>query len=346
MKLLLTFVLAASMSGAWFALTAKADDGDRPTISLIEDDSKIEVRCGESSVLTYHKLPPEAPEGVHPTYRRSGFLHPVRTPAGGVVTAMFPSDHLHQHGIFSAWVRTTYGDREVDFWNLAGGTGRVLHEWLVETFTDRGAADFSAGFEVTLLHRAVEEPVQDVLRETWRVTVHATDGDYHCFDIDCEQRALTDVPLIVQEYHYGGMAARGPTQWLLNPRRGAEPPDDHADFAIMNDSRSDRLQGDLEPARWVAMSGAHEGNPVYLAVLCHPENFRFPQPARLHPNKPYFVFAPCAAGEFRIDRETPYRAKYRYLVVDGKPDPEWLDRQWDAWTPASADDLQHCHACR
>jgi len=31
----------------------------------------------------------------------------------------------HQHGIFTAWVMTKWRDREIDFWNLAKGSGRV-----------------------------------------------------------------------------------------------------------------------------------------------------------------------------------------------------------------------------
>ena len=84
---------------------------------------------------------------------------------------MSPLDHPHQQGIFSAWVNTTYDGQAVNFWDLAGGTGRVLHERVVSTFQD----DDTAGFEVDMVHRAEGPPAVDVLRERWKITVYPTD---------------------------------------------------------------------------------------------------------------------------------------------------------------------------
>jgi len=81
----------------------------------------------------------------------------------------------------------------------------------------------------------------------------------------------------------------------------------------------------------VALWGMIDGNPATIAVLSHPSNFRAPQAARLHPTKPYFCFAPCVDDTFRIDRAHAYRARYRYLVTDAKPDADWLDEQWKKW---------------
>jgi len=70
---------------------------------------------------------------------------------------------------------------------------------------------------------------------------------------------------------------------------------------------------------------------VTIAVLCHRDNFRAPQAARIHPTKPYFVFSPCVDDDFAIDREHPFRGKYRYLITDAAPDSKWLDEQWSQW---------------
>lgn len=59
---------------------------------------------------------------------------------------------------------------------------------------------------------------------------------------------------------------------------------------------------------------------------------------RLHPTKPYFCFAPCVDGALTIDREHPYHVKYRYLITDANPDPDWIDEQWTAWHSESAGD--------
>ena len=81
----------------------------------------------------------------------------------------------------------------------------------------------------------------------------------------------------------------------------------------------------------MALTGTIDGRAVTIGVLCHAENFRAPQAARLHPTKPYFCFAPCVDGPFQIDAEHPYAARYRYLVTDAAPNPTWLDEAWDKW---------------
>lgn len=316
-------ILILTTSLAMAGVTAPAKSG-ADELRLGETEATITIRHGESVLLSYHKQPPPAPRGVDPVYRRSGFIHPVRSPGGATVTAMFPADHLHQHGIFSAWVRTRYGQHDVDFWNLRGDTGRVVHDQLVATFSEGDRV----GFEVSLIHRALQ-PLQDVLRETWRVTARLTDSSYFCFDIEAHQQALTDTPLVVQQYHYGGMAVRGPTAWLLKANGDGDASNVMPE--IINDSGSDRLAGNAQPARWVAMTGPGVAGQASLAVLCHQDNFRAPQPARLHPSKPYFCFAPCIDGQFVIDSEHSYRAHYRYLVFDGPPEPRWLDQQWHSW---------------
>ena len=91
-------------------------------------------------VVTYNKVSPPAPPGIDAVYERSGYLHPVSSPRGRVVTDTFPIDHPHQHGVYSAWVKTNYDGRVIDFWNLAGGTGRVLHDARGFHFREHGCS--------------------------------------------------------------------------------------------------------------------------------------------------------------------------------------------------------------
>ena len=303
-------------------------------LSLEETESDVTIRQSGKLILSYRKVAPEVPDGIDPVYSRSGFLHPVASPAGSVVTEMYPFDHAHQDGIFTAWVKTTWHDREIDFWNLAGGTGRVLHQRVVRTFQDAEGV----GFECDLIHRATKDPVVDVLRERWRITAFQTDGAYHGFDLETTQSALTDKPLVVQKYHYGGVAFRGPVAWLTEKDGDAqkaenksEPSDIREPSQFLNDHGSDRVKGNHEHARWVCLTGQKNGHSVTISVLCHRDNFRAPQAARIHPTKPYFVFSPCVDDEFVIDREHPFTGRYRYLITDSAPDSKWLEDQWNQW---------------
>ena len=308
---------------------AQKRKADSVPLKIEESENTITVKQEGQTVLTYNKVSPPVPEGIDKVYARSGCLHPIGTPHGRVITEMFPPDHAHQHGVFSAWVNTTFEEKPVDFWNLPGRTGRVLHEKTITTFQDRE----KAGFEVDLLHRVLMEPAVDVLRERWKITVYPTDGTYHCFDLDTTQSAITDKPLTINEYHYGGLALRGPTRWLTGNDGYARnnPGLEREESNFVNDLGSSRAQANHEHARWVALTGRVDGKPVSIAVLCHEKNFRAPQAARIHPTKPYFCFAPCVDGAFRIDRDHPFSSRYRFLITDAKPDRDWLDQQWKAW---------------
>jgi hypothetical protein len=321
MRVSLTSSILASF---WFVNVAVAQ-----SLTVVETKESIVVKLADKALVTYNKVSPSVPAGIDSVYKRSGCLHPVNSPKGRTVTQMFPVDHPHQHGIFSAWVKTTYDGQPVDFWNLAGGTGRVLHERVVRKFEDADAV----GFEVDLVHRAtIKQPV-DVLRERWKITVHKTDGTYHCFDLETTQTAITNKPLIVSKYHYGGIVLRGPTRWLTakdsyvnsHPDLVREPSD------FVNDLGSNRVKGNQQHAKWVALTGKIDGAPTTIAVLCHPDNFRAPQATRLHPSKPYFCFVPCLDGTFTIDRDHPFKGRYRYLVTDAEPDAKWISQQWKTW---------------
>ncbi len=110
--------------------------------ALIETDSTIEIRGRGKLLLCYNKVAPVPPAGIDSVYQRTGFLHPVCSPAGKTVTASYPFDHPHQQGIFSAWVKTKYNGREIDFWNLKKRTGRVVHRRVLDIFSSERGAGF------------------------------------------------------------------------------------------------------------------------------------------------------------------------------------------------------------
>ena len=300
------------------------------SLRVEQTEQAITVFDNDQVVLTYNKVSPQPPTGINPVYRRSGCLHPVCTPQGRSVTAMFPFDHPHQHGVFSAWVKTKYDGRDIDFWNLAKRTGRVLHERVDSTFQK----DQAVGFKVDLIHRTETEPKIDVLRERWTITVYPTDGSYRCFDLETVQSALTEKPLKVSKYRYGGVAVRGPTRWLTGKDSDASATGDlvREPSGFLNNLGSNRIQGNHQKSKWVSLWGEIEGQPVSITVLCHKVNFRAPQTARLHPTKPYFCFAPCVEAMFAIDKEHPYKATYRFFVTDRQPDAKWIDKQWKRWS--------------
>ena len=312
-----------------FHLRAIADQavGAIP-VRLFDDRKTLEIKVGDRSILRYREQVVESPEGIDPVYRRSGQIHPILTPSGRLVTDDFPPDHPHQHGLFFAWVNTTFEGHHVDFWNQKERTGRVLHA----STLDRNEGPVFARFQVRLRHEdiaASEDKPAPVLNEDWDVRAYPLENAF-LIDFESRQSAAGDKPLKINKYHYGGFGLRGNRAWLDPAAKGNEPPDPsrsgESDF--LTSEGKHRGDGNHTRPLWVDLSGRIEGKLAGVAVLDHPDNFRFPQPVRLHPNKPYFCFAPMVLEEFEIAPGRTYVSRYRLLVHDGPADAEAIDRAW------------------
>ena len=131
------------------------------------------------------------------------------------------------------------------------------------------------------------------------------------------QQCATNSPLILEEYRYGGMGVRGHRNWK-----------DKTKVSFLTSEGKARESGNATRARWIHMSGNVDDQTVGIAVLDHPANFRAPQPLRIHPDDPYFNYAPSQLGKFEIKPGEKFVARYRYVVADGPPDKAELDRLW------------------
>ena len=273
-----------------------------------------------SPIVQYQASPSAVPrEGIDPVFRRGGYLHPVWSPAGRAVTDDYPENHLHHHGIWVSWTKTEFDGRQPNFWEMGHQRGTVEfvaldHVWSGSVF---------GGFRSR--HRFVDltwsEPVT-VLNEQWEVKVFAIEGsgrEYHVFDLTFVQACATDKPIRFPQYRYGGLGVRGRGEW-----DGRE----NAHF-LTGLGETDRIKGHATRAPWCHLGGKIGGHLSGIAILCHPDNFRAPQPMRIHPSEPFFCYAPAQAGDWEIQPGEPYVSRYRFLVFDGAPDGGWIDRLWE-----------------
>ena len=111
-----------------------------------------------------------------------------------------------------------------------------------------------------------------------------------------------------------------------------KPEGDHSihlgDLQILTSEGKDRWKGNNTRPNWLAFSGKIDGQDVSATVFCSPKNFRAPQPVRIHPNKPYFCFAPMVEGPFAISSGEEYTSSYRYLVTSAAANPESIGESW------------------
>jgi hypothetical protein len=315
----------------------QAADPAAPTQAKVtcDDDGKaLTLRADGHVVVRYHHAMVDPPAGIDPVYRRSGFIHPLLSPFGRALTDDFAPDHAHQHGLFFAWVNTTFRGHPVDFWNQKGLTGRIRHDAVLGTASGPVCAEFA----VRLRHEDITAPNAPVavLNETWTVRTYRT-GTVHVVDFVSRQECSGAEPLKINKYHYGGLGLRSNRAWF-DPQAGDDPPNPErsgrSDF--LTSEGKHRADGNHTRPRWVDLSGLVEGQFAGITILDSPENFRAPQPVRLHPNKPYFCFAPMVVGEFTIDPGRPYTSRYRLLLHDGPADVPSIEEAWrDYAEPAS-----------
>ena len=295
-------------------------------LELTETDDVIRVTLRGKPVLEYIKTGKPVPDGIEPHFRRGGYIHPVFTPTGQEITGDFPADHAHQHALFFAWVKAGFDGKKVDFWNQAKDLGRIEFREVVDLKREERQVSFSVkhAFTVSAGEDSGGERV-DVLHEIWTVTVYQTPGDHFLFDIESVQECASSKPLNLAQYRYGGMAIRGNMQWLKEK-------DDHSidpgDVQYLTSEGKDRWEGNHTRPSWVAFSGKIDGQEASATVFCSPKNFRAPQSVRIHPNKPYFCFAPMVEGPFKIEPGKEYVSRYRYLVTSEATDVDKIGEHW------------------
>jgi hypothetical protein len=308
------FVLPALAAGAQAVFTLQeAPAAPAAAVTAARESDGVKLSIGASTVFRY-QTQGKLPGGVGQSYLRGGYIHPLFTPAAVLVTDDYPGDHRHHHGIWSAWAHTHFEGREMDFWNMGGGSAKVDFESLASSWEGPVHAGFRAHHLFTDLRGN-----KTALREEWVVTVYRVSTGtpaYFVFDLDSTQEAASASPVNLDQYLYGGFAFRGSAQW----QSGAN---------FLTSEGKDRGSGDNTTARWCYIGGRVDGKPAGYAVLGHPGNFRAPQPMRINPTDPYFSFSPVKPGGFPIVQGKPYVSRFRFVVADGPPDAALFERQWN-----------------
>lgn len=286
----------------------------RTPMWIEKESGALVITHFKNHVLTYRMDAAAPPEGVEKVFARGAYIHPLRTPAGALLTNDFPAKHRHHHGIWFPWTETEFEGKKTDFWNMGKGEGTVEFAGL----DGMEGGDVFAGFRAR--HKFVALKAQGgpkaALHETWDVRVFGR-PDGNVIDIVSTQTCAGDSPLKLLKYHYGGMGFRGSEEW--EGKDGCQ---------YLTSEGKSRADGHGTAARWCVISGRVAGKPVGVAVLCHPGNFRHPQKTRIHPDEPFFNFVPEADGEFSIEPGKPYVSRYRFVAMDGEPDKDRIELIW------------------
>jgi hypothetical protein len=305
----------------------------------------VDISLDGRPVVTYRTQPSlSLSDTATPSVGRGGYLHPLWTPGGRIVTDDDVPAQPEQRGLWSAWGATRVAGRTADFWHTTRGTGAVEFEGVLEAWSGPVVAGFRAR------HRAVDRSVRPPLTaetETWQVSVPALgregagreapapgresppgrDGPsgpgglrHRVVDLTIGHEVVLAQPIVVAAAAYGGLGLRGPRGW--NGGTG---------MAVLTSEGRTRRTASRSRARWVAIVGLVDGTNAGVAILDHPDNLRHPQPIFVDPLHPFVSYAPMQTGPITLAALQELPLRYRIVTFDAFPDRAWLERLWQAY---------------
>ncbi len=291
-------------------------------IQLTDDQTSLIISTPTGKVLNYYYGILEPPAGKSDRYRRSGFIHPLWSPKGEVLTQIHASDHTHHMGLWHPWTNTTFHGEHVDFWNIGQGTGTVRFK----SFVNKTEGPVLGGFESK--QEAVAWPGKPnetvVLDETFTLSIWNLTGsdDGYLIDYTIAQRCATDDPLHLEQYRYGGLCFRGTKEWMGENRYYLTSEGNNIENT--NDSR----------ARWCMVGGKFEtGSEAGVLIMSHPGNHNFPEPLRtwdkdFTPPSVFVNVSPIKISPWELEPGKTYVRNYRIYVFNGTLSAEKADRLW------------------
>jgi hypothetical protein len=295
-------------------------------LSVDMDDDNLTVNHGGNPVFSYRHSIMVPPEGVEEIFGRSGFIHPLWSPGGEVLTRVQPPDHYHHYGIWNPWTAATFNGRTVDFWNLGSGQGTVRFAG----FTGNEAGPVYAGMKALQEHVAfIDNKELIAINELWDVRVWDINvDDIRIVDFVSILNSPLSGGILLNQFRYGGgLGFRTTERW-------------HKDNSVILTSEGlTRDEADGTNARWCIVEGESDvpAGRSGILMLSHPSNRMHPEPLRVWPLDMYgrgdlfFQFTPIRHEDWNLEPDTSYTQKYRMIVYDGEMPTEDAERYWKSF---------------
>ena len=243
--------------------------------------------------------------GVDSVYKRSGFIHPLKTLGGEVMTNCSPADHYHHFGLWYAWTKTTFEGNEIDFWNLHKKQGTVRFRNF-EHVSDNG-------FVATLDHVVYpDSPAEKVaMNERLKINIGTTSLPGYYIDYHTTIRLASPSPITMEAYRYGGICIRTREDW-----------NDQTAEMLTSEGLS-RDEADGSRARWCYYQGKAGNEKACILIVASPSNLNYPEPLRVWDktvNKPagdvMWNFSPTKQKAFTLEPGKELSLSYRIYVLD------------------------------
>jgi hypothetical protein len=248
------------------------------------------------AVLDY-RYGDQLPAGLDPKRARSCYIHPLYSLDGEPLTADFPADHLHHHGLFWTWPAVVVRGAATQTWHPAEPSLRQHFMRWIECTGVNGAV-----IRVENAWKLGE--AETVVKETVNVSVHLASDVGRSIDVEVVIRPVGG-PLELRgasedNKGYGGLCFRGAP--LLK------------DAVMTTDEGPLEADSTGRPFRWADLSTPSLG----VAVFVSPDHPGYP-PAWLIRNSYAGVINPCWPGLAGavLAPDVPVSLRYRVYVHRG-----------------------------
>ena len=296
-------------------------------VTLQESTKGMDFLLDGKLVLSYQMTKEPVPSGIKEAYSKSGFIHPIQSPSGQVLSRIQPADHYHHYGIWGPYTRATIGGREVDFWNLGDEKGRVDFSHMLSKKQAGGAAELT----VRQNHIDLKAPAQSQLAMAEDLRIKVKPADKGRYFVDYTSTLQTDIAggILLDDYRYGGgIGFRATEVW------------GDANSTILTSEGKDRATADGSNARWILVTGQsdHSSGKSGILFMSHNTNQAHPEPLRVWPPGQYegkgnvFIeFCPIRHTSWEIQPGKRYSLTYRILVFDGELTVQEADNYWKSF---------------
>lgn len=170
--------------------------------TTVESREGIEISEKGKKVLFYQKFP----KSLNGKYERAGYVHPLYSLNGKILTDAFPDDHPYHHGIFWAWHQIVLNNKKI----AEGWTCENISWQPVRTDVHKSRKRLTLYSEM-LWKSTLEKAPIDIIREKTKISAYKSASQYRIIDFDIQLFALVDSLKIggsEDEKGYGGFCLR------------------------------------------------------------------------------------------------------------------------------------------
>lgn len=307
-------------------------------VTLQKINGSMLISSGQHPLLNYHYATSYPPPGVDTVFKRSGFIHPLYAPHGQILTRINAPDHYHHYGLWNPWTKVLFKGKTIDFWNLRSKQGTVRFARLLYENQGPVYSEYQVLHDHVIFEKDGSETIP--LTELQTVRVYAPDekADAYIMDITIQLNCATDSPVVLKEYRYGGLGWRATEQW-----------NDTNSETLTSEGKT-RKDADGTTARWVIVQGAVDNDYAGIVMMSHPDNYNYPEPLRIWPEKMngrgdvYANFSPTKNKDWHLEPGMNHVLRYRLLVYNGHMTKERAEAAWQQYGGMHISEFSHIHS--